>query len=160
MQTFPWLCFLLLHYIIILGEHISHKHIGTEQQWVWQHNFHPQCQTFFRHISAVLLHDIIVPGEHISHNTLGYTPCWFSAITTLNNKHVMVAQRKPPAIRIHELPSGKTVRGINYQELKLSEKGTLHGIHFSDQLLHVAEGAAGESKKTESLHIYKVQYSL
>ena len=123
----------------------------------------------FPHISEVLLDDIIVPGEHISHNTLGYIPCWFSAITTLNNKHVMVAQRKPPAIRIHELPSGKTVRGINYQELGLSEKGKLHGIHFTDQLLHVAEGAAeenagesaGESKNTtESLHIYKVQYSL
>ena len=115
---------------------------------------------FFPHISAILLHDIIVPGEHITHTTLGYEPCWFSAITSLNNKRVMVAQREPPAIRIHELPSGKTVGGINCLELGLSEKGKLHGIHFTDQLLHVAEGAAGESKKTESLHIYKVQYSL
>ena len=114
---------------------------------------------FFLHIPSVLLYYFIIPGDHINKKQLllDYKPCRLSAITHMSGNRVMVAQEKPPAIRIHELPSGKTVESINCLELGLSKESMLHGIRFTGERMHLVEG---NDKSAESIHTYKVKYNL
>ena len=95
---------------------------------------------------------IIVTGEHISYRHLDYTPRAHNGITSSSSTHVMVAEFSPPAIYIHQLPGGETVRSIRRHELGLSKGDKLNGINFNG-LLHLA---VGDDDRIKSLHTYQV----
>ena len=103
--------------------------------------------------SNIFLLYITITATHISYKHLDYHPHWYSSITSFNSSSVIVAQYNPPAIHIHQLPHGETVRSIGHQELGLQETDYLHGVHYTGILLHLAVG--GHSKRT-SLHTFKV----
>ena len=113
------------------------------------------------HISVFMfwiLHYFLIPGKHVSYKCLDYKPNTYSAMTSISRNHVMVAQHgPPPAVRVHQLPSGETVRTISHQELKLRGADELNGVNFTGPLLHLA---VGKSISTKSLHTYKVQCNL
>ena len=74
----------------------------------------------------------------------------------------MVAQERPPAIHIHQLPRGEIVRSIHYHDLGLREYDQLNGVNVT-LLLHVAvggiRGAPHFGSCTKWLRTYKVECS-
>ena len=111
---------------------------------------------FFTHSCNIVI--IIIPGEHLSYTQIDYLAGQYGSITTMSNTHVLVAQWKPPAAHVHQLPSGKKVRSFSYQELALQEDDLLGALNFTGQLLHLAVG--GDPRTIKSLHSYRVQYNL
>ena len=108
-----------------------------------------------------MFHHIIIPGKHISYKHLDYGPWSYSTITSINSSQVMVAGYTPPAIHIHQLPSGEIARSIDHRELGLREDDCVHGVNFTRPRLQLAVGEYSMGRHTaKSLRTYKVQHNL
>ena len=145
--TCPWLFCVCYTLIIIAVDHVIHKS-GITLSPVFNvvllyHIFPWLCSKCY------ITDDFIILGKHVGYKHLDYKPQMCSAVTSIGNSHVMAAQEHPPALHIHQLPSGETVRSISHEELGLRGDDYLHGITFTGLLLHLA---IGEYRATKSLH--------
>ena len=93
------------------------------------------------------------------HKDLDYIPTervWRASVTAYGNNHILVAERKPPAIHVHNL-NGEKVHHLTHQDLGVQITDYLLGIRCNnaDEILHVA--FLTDNYKRWKLCAYKVQ---